>query len=251
MMNRILRNSLVLILGLAAAGALWAAGGDLGQTTKQATNWVAITMFAAFVAITLGITKWAASRTRSAADFYTAGGGITGFQNGLAIAGDYMSAASFLGISGLVFGSGFDGLIFSIGWLVGWPVITFLMAERLRNIGKFTFADVASYRFAQTPTRIFAASGGARFVGSRGDTIATESADGTVFPADEEYLGRYLKRLHRQRAAGIELQSRLDYHDENGQRWPLVTIYAQRSASEGTEEPALRLPHDWQRWLSA
>ena len=105
------------------------------------------------------ITKWAAAKTKSAADFYTAGGGITGFQNGLAIAGDYMSAASFLGISGLVFANGFDGLIFSIGWLVGWPVITFLMAERLRNLGKFTFADVAGYRFSQTPIRIFAASG--------------------------------------------------------------------------------------------
>jgi cation/acetate symporter len=96
---------------------------------------------------------------QDASDFYTAGGGITGFQNGLAIAGDYMSAASFLGISGLVFANGFDGLIFSIGWLVGWPVITFLMAERLRNLGKFTFADVASYRFAQTPLRSFAATG--------------------------------------------------------------------------------------------
>jgi cation/acetate symporter len=160
MMNKTLaRNGLGLLLGLLVAGAALAAGADLGQTTKQATNWVAIGMFGAFVAITLGITKWAASKTRSAADFYTAGGGITGFQNGLAIAGDYMSAASFLGISGLVFGSGFDGLIFSIGWLVGWPVITFLMAERLRNLGKFTFADVASYRFAQTPTRIFAACG--------------------------------------------------------------------------------------------
>ena len=84
---------------------------------------------------------------------------ISGFQNGLAIAGDYMSAASFLGISGLVFANGFDGLIFSIGWLVGWPVITFLMAERLRNLGRFTFADVAAYRFAQKPVRLFAASG--------------------------------------------------------------------------------------------
>ena len=93
-----------------------AAGADLGQTSKQATNWVAISMFAIFVLITLFITKWASSKTRSAADFYTAGGGITGFQNGLAIAGDYMSAASFLGISGLVFGSGFDGLIFCAGW---------------------------------------------------------------------------------------------------------------------------------------
>jgi len=105
------------------------------------------------------ITKWAAGRTKSAADFYTAGGGITGFQNGLAIAGDYMSAASFLGISAAVMVSGFDGLIYSIGFLVGWPVITFLMAERLRNLGKFTFADVAAFRFEQKPVRIFAASG--------------------------------------------------------------------------------------------
>jgi cation/acetate symporter len=131
----------------------------LGQTTKQATNWTAIVMFAAFVLATLGITKWAAAKTKSAADFYTAGGGITGFQNGLAIAGDYMSAASFLGISAAVMASGYDGLIYSIGFLVGWPVITFLMAERLRNLGKFTFADVAGYRFKQTPIRAFAASG--------------------------------------------------------------------------------------------
>src|SRR5574343_1141651 len=145
------------LLALVAAGAAVAAGADLGQAQKQDTNWTAIVMFALFVGGTLYITKWAASQTKSAADFYTGGGGITGFQNGLAIAGDYMSAASFLGISGLVFANGFDGLIFSIGWLVGWPVITFLMAERLRNLGKFTFADVAAYRFAQTPVRTFAA----------------------------------------------------------------------------------------------
>ena len=131
--------------------AVLAAGGDLGPAEKQPTNWTAISMFAAFVVGTLFITKWAASRTKSAADFYTAGGGITGFQNGLAIAGDYMSAASFLGISAAVMASGYDGLIYSIGFLVGWPVITFLMAERLRNLGKFTFADVAAFRFAQTP----------------------------------------------------------------------------------------------------
>ncbi|UCV12079.1 cation acetate symporter [Dechloromonas denitrificans] len=146
------------LVALLAAGAAIAAGADLGNTQKQATNWTAIVMFGLFVGGTLYITKWAAGKTKSAADFYTGGGGITGFQNGLAIAGDYMSAASFLGISGLVFANGFDGLIFSIGWLVGWPVITFLMAERLRNLGKFTFADVASYRFSQTPVRIFAAS---------------------------------------------------------------------------------------------
>ena len=143
---------------LVAAGGALAAGADLGNTQQQATNWTAIAMFGAFVIFTLYITKLAAAKTKSAADFYTAGGGITGFQNGLAIAGDYMSAASFLGISGLVFANGFDGLIFSIGWLVGWPIITFLMAERLRNLGKFTFADVASYRFAQTPVRTFAAT---------------------------------------------------------------------------------------------
>jgi cation/acetate symporter len=143
---------------VASAGAM-AAGADLGQAEKQATNWTAITMFGLFVAGTMFITKWAAAKTKSAADFYTGGGGITGFQNGLAIAGDYMSAASFLGISAAVMANGFDGLIYSIGFLVGWPVITFLMAERLRNLGKFTFADVAAFRFSQTPIRVFAASG--------------------------------------------------------------------------------------------
>ena len=147
----------LLLASLSAAA--FAAGGDLGQAEKQATNWTAIIMFGVFVVGTLFITKWAASKTKSAADFYTAGGGITGFQNGLAIAGDYMSAASFLGISAAVMMSGYDGLIYSIGFLVGWPVITFLMAEKLRNLGKFTFADVAAYRFKQTPIRAFAASG--------------------------------------------------------------------------------------------
>ena len=153
------RHLLLGATALLAAGLVMAAGADLGQAQKQATNWTAIAMFAIFVGATLWITKWASAKTKSAADFYTAGGGITGFQNGLAIAGDYMSAASFLGISGLVFANGFDGLIFSIGWLVGWPVITFLMAERLRNLGKFTFADVAGYRFDATPIRTFAATG--------------------------------------------------------------------------------------------
>ena len=156
-------NRLSLFLASAAAllasGAALAAGGDIGEAAKQATNWTAIGMFGLFVAGTLWNTKWAAAKTQSTADFYTAGGGITGFQNGLAIAGDYMSAASFLGISAAVMASGYDGLIYSIGFLVGWPVITFLMAERLRNLGKFTFADVAGYRFKQTPIRAFAASG--------------------------------------------------------------------------------------------
>ncbi|MGO4304383.1 cation acetate symporter [Cupriavidus sp. RAF12] len=153
--NHVLCASILLSLVGVALGA----GGDLGQMQKQPTNWTAISMFAVFVLFTLFITKWAAAKTKSAADFYTAGGGITGFQNGLAIAGDYMSAASFLGISAAVYLNGYDGLIYSIGFLVGWPVITFLMAERLRNLGRFTFADVAAYRFKQTPIRVFAASG--------------------------------------------------------------------------------------------
>ncbi|CAG9258443.1 cation acetate symporter [Burkholderia cepacia] len=158
-MNKTLSMMLVALLAAGACGVAVAGGGDVGQTAKQATNTTAIVLFALFVAGTLWITKWAASRTRSAADFYTAGGGITGFQNGLAISGDYMSAASFLGISAAVMTSGYDGLIYSIGFLVGWPVITFLMAERLRNLGKFTFADVAGYRFEQGPIRSFAAVG--------------------------------------------------------------------------------------------
>ena len=147
------------MLALLLASSVALAAPDVGETTKQPTNWMAIGMFAAFVVLTLWITKWAAGRTRSAADFYTAGGGITGFQNGLAIAGDYMSAASFLGISAAVMANGYDGLIYATGFLVGWPILTFLLAERLRNLGKFTFADVAGYRFKQGPIRAFAASG--------------------------------------------------------------------------------------------
>ncbi len=120
-------------------------------------NWHAIVMFVIFVAITLIITYWAATRTKTASDFYAAGRGITGFQNGMAIAGDYMSAASFLGIAALVYFNGFYGLIFSVGWLVGWPIILFLVAERLRNLGKYTYADVVSFRLKQGPVRTMAA----------------------------------------------------------------------------------------------
>lgn len=132
---------------------------DAQFSGRRELNVAAIVMFLIFVVATLGITYWAARRTKTAKDFYTAGGGITGFQNGLAIAGDYMSAASFLGISGLVFLKGYDGLIYSIGFLVGWPIILFLVAEQLRNLGKYTFSDVASYRLKQTPIRTLAASG--------------------------------------------------------------------------------------------
>ncbi len=122
-------------------------------------NVQAVVMFLAFVAVTLGITYWAAQRTKTAKDFYAAGGGLTGFQNGLAIAGDYMSAASFLGIAGLVYTAGFDGLIYSVGWLVGWPLIMFLIAEQIKNLGKYTFADVVSYRLQRVPIRTLAAIG--------------------------------------------------------------------------------------------
>jgi cation/acetate symporter len=122
-------------------------------------NLHAITMFIIFVAITLVITYWAAKRTKTATDFYAAGRGITGLQNGMAIAGDYMSAASFLGIAALVYMNGFYGLIYSVGWLVGWPIILFLIAERLRNLGKYTYADVASFRLQQGPVRTMAAIG--------------------------------------------------------------------------------------------
>ncbi len=122
-------------------------------------NITAIVMFLIFISATLVITYWSAKRSRTANEYYAAGGNITGFQNGLAIAGDYMSAASFLGISALVFASGFDGLIYSIGFLVGWPIILFLIAERLRNLGKYTFSDVVSYRLQQRPIRLLAACG--------------------------------------------------------------------------------------------
>jgi cation/acetate symporter len=144
---------------MVAAPALWAAGALEGEVQRQPLNMAAIVMFVAFVGFTLYITYWASKRSKSAADFYTAGGGITGFQNGLAIAGDYMSAASFLGISALVFASGYDGLIYSIGFLVGWPIILFLIAERLRNLGKYTFADVASFRLKQKEIRTLSACG--------------------------------------------------------------------------------------------
>jgi len=121
--------------------------------------WLAILFFFVFVSATLGITYWAAMKTKTTAHFYAAGGGITGFQNGLALAGDYMSAASFLGIAGLVALNGFDGLIYSTGWLVGWPIILFLIAEPLRNLGKYTFADVVAYRLQQKPVRIAAVIG--------------------------------------------------------------------------------------------
>lgn len=153
-MKRLLSAAALLLLpGLASADAIG------GEVHRQPLNIQAIVMFILFVGATLYITYWASKRTRSRQDYYTAGGRITGLQNGLAIAGDFMSAASFLGISALVYTSGYDGLIYSIGFLIGWPIILFLIAERLRNLGRYTFADVASYRLQQKPIRTLSACG--------------------------------------------------------------------------------------------
>ena len=124
-----------------------------------APNPTAIAGFFIFVAATLIITYWAARKTKTTEHFYAAGRSITGFQNGMALAGDYMSAASFLGIAGLVALSGFDGLIYSIGFLVGWPIVMFLIAEPLRNLGRYTFADVVALRLRPAPVRVAAATG--------------------------------------------------------------------------------------------
>src|SRR5438477_349642 len=129
------------------------------QTSIGQPNIVAMVFFFVIIGITLGITYWAARRTRTTEHFYAAGRTVSPAQNGLALAGDYMSAASFLGIAGLVSTTGFDGLIYSTGWLVGWPVVLFLIAEPLRNLGKYTFADVVAARLSQTPVRIAAAIG--------------------------------------------------------------------------------------------
>lgn len=149
---------IVLLLGFFLFEFLSAADANF-EAVKRSVNVPAIVMFFIFVGATLGVTYWAAKKTKSASDFYTAGGGITGFQNGLAIAGDYMSAASFLGITGLVYLQGYDGLIYAIGFLVGWPIILFLMAEKLRNLGKFTFVDITAYRLGQKEIRTLATFG--------------------------------------------------------------------------------------------
>ena len=132
---------------------------SLATDGNGGNNHISIIMFILFVSVTLFITYWASKRSSTADGFYTAGGNISGLQNGLAISGDFMSAASFLGISGLVYLTGFDGLIYSIGFLIGWPIILLLIAEPLRNLGKYSFADVVSFRLNQRPIRILAACG--------------------------------------------------------------------------------------------
>ena len=146
-----------LCLAFCSASALAAPAMD--AATRQPLNLAAIGMFLVFVVFTLCITWWAARRMRSTADFYSAGGGITGLQNGLALAGDYMSASTLLGITALIYTSGMDGYIYLIAFFAGWPVLLLLMTERMRNLGRFTFADITSYRLDQGKVRTMAAIG--------------------------------------------------------------------------------------------
>ncbi|QXE91455.1 solute symporter family protein [Geomonas subterranea] len=118
---------------------------------------ITIGMFLIIIAVTMGVVVWAAKQTKSAADFYAAGGGITGTQNGWAIAGDYMSAASFLGISGLISLYGYDGFMYSVGWLVAYITVLLIVAEPCRNAGKYTLGDILSFRTSPKPVRAFAA----------------------------------------------------------------------------------------------
>ena len=145
------------LLATTATGAI--AADVLQHVEKQPLNITAISMFLIFVVTTLGITWWAASRTKSMEDFYTAGGGITGFQNGLALAGDYMSAAALLGVTSMIFFNGFDGVLYSISFFVAWPLLLFLFAERIRNLGRITISDIASFRLDQNRIRTLTAFG--------------------------------------------------------------------------------------------
>lgn len=153
-------KKLLFVVLFGAFGTLYAAGLDTAGFTQGERNYFAIGMFLVFVLATLAITYFSSKVSKSAAGFYTAGGNITGMQNGIAIAGDYMSAASFLGIVGLVFANGFDGLIYAIGFLVGWPIVLFLIAEKFRNLGKYTFADIIAYRLDSKKVRTISAISG-------------------------------------------------------------------------------------------
>lgn len=154
------KNIFVAILAACFTNTAFAASGpSMGEVEKQPLNMTAITMFLIFVLATLGITWWAARQTKTKEDFYAAGGGIKPWQNGTAIAGDFMSAATFLGITGAIYGFGFDALILAVGVMAAWPVILFMIAERLRNLGSYTFIDVVSYRLEKKPIRVVSAIG--------------------------------------------------------------------------------------------
>src|SRR5262245_23438183 len=125
----------------------------MAAASTATTRNITISLFLIFVLITLGITVWASRQTRNATDFYAGGRSFSGFQNGMAIGGDYMSAASFLGIAGIIALNGYDGFLYSIGFLVAWLVALLLVAELMRNSGKYTMADVLAFRMRQPPVR--------------------------------------------------------------------------------------------------
>lgn len=147
------------LLALSIAAIPAAAAAQTGAKAARSPDWIAIGMFLAIVVATLVITYRSAGSTKSKAGFYTAGHAITPLQNGFAIAGDFLSAAAFLGISALVYANGFDGLLYAIGFLTGWPIVLFLMSERMRNLGSYTFSDAAAFRLERTPVRLVAATG--------------------------------------------------------------------------------------------
>lgn len=151
-----MNNVLLIILAVFTSSL---PGTAMADVQVGSLNYSAITTFVVFVLITLGISYWASKHTKNTSQFYTAGGQITATQNGTAIAGDFMSAASFLGISGLIYSAGYDGLILAVGALSGWPLMLFLMSERVRNLGKFTFTDVVSYRLDKKPIKMTATLG--------------------------------------------------------------------------------------------
>jgi cation/acetate symporter len=146
---------IALSLLTAAPGAAWAQA----AASRPSANPFAIAIFLTFVGFTLLVTVWAARRKATRQQFYTGGGGIGALQNGLAIAGDYMSASSFLGISSMIYMSGYDGLFYIVGTIAGWPIVIFLVAERLRNLGRFNVSDVVSYRLDRVPIRIVSSVG--------------------------------------------------------------------------------------------
>ena len=154
-----LARQFLIISALPGVSITASASPALQAVEKQPINLTAIGMFLVFVLATLGITYWAARKTKSMQDFYTAGGGITGFQNGLALAGDYMSAAALLGVTSMIFFHGYDGMIYAISFFVAWPLLLFLFAERIRNLGRITIADIASFRLDQNRIRTLTAFG--------------------------------------------------------------------------------------------
>ena len=195
-----------------AAGASGASGGTLMPATTAIGEPSAIAMafFFLFIAITLGITWWAARRTRTTEQFYAAGRTITAGQNGFALAGDYMSAASFLGIAGLVSTTGFDGLIYSTGWLVGWPVVLFLIAEPLRNLGRYTFSDVVALRF-----RADAGPHRRRDRHARDRDLLPDRADGRRRRADQAHVRALLRAGDRDRRRGDDRLRAVRRHDRD------------------------------------